>query len=215
MFVAAVFFDVGETLVDETRYWGLWADYLGVPRFTFFAALGAVIERGLHHREVFNIFDSQFNLEQAWEIRRQQGYVYNVLPADFYPDVHNCLKNLKVGGYRIGIAGNQPEECQSVLRDAGIEADWVASSSKWGIEKPSPLFFERLVEETGLPPSSIVYVGDRHDNDMEPAGHAGLIPILIKRGPWAHIQNARDSLSVQAEIRTLEELPAVIEWLRT
>ncbi len=36
----AVVFDVGETLVDETRYWDEWADWLGVPRFTFFAVLG-------------------------------------------------------------------------------------------------------------------------------------------------------------------------------
>ncbi len=38
--------DVGETLIDETRVWSLWADELGVPRLTFLAALGAVIERG-------------------------------------------------------------------------------------------------------------------------------------------------------------------------
>ena len=46
MNVRAVFFDVGETLVDESRMWGEWADWLGVPRFTFFAVLGAVIARG-------------------------------------------------------------------------------------------------------------------------------------------------------------------------
>ena len=31
--------DVGETLIDETRLWSLWADELGVPRATLFAAL--------------------------------------------------------------------------------------------------------------------------------------------------------------------------------
>jgi len=36
-------FDVGETLIDESRMWHEWADILGVPRFTFSAALGAVI----------------------------------------------------------------------------------------------------------------------------------------------------------------------------
>ena len=44
--LAAVFFDVGETLVDETESWGAWADWLGVPRLTFFAALGAVLADG-------------------------------------------------------------------------------------------------------------------------------------------------------------------------
>ena len=31
MTITAVFFDVGETLFDETRLWQLWADWLDVP----------------------------------------------------------------------------------------------------------------------------------------------------------------------------------------
>jgi FMN phosphatase YigB (HAD superfamily) len=46
MRIRAVFFDVGETLIDESRDWGGWADYLGISRLSFFAALGATIERG-------------------------------------------------------------------------------------------------------------------------------------------------------------------------
>src|SRR3712207_6890560 len=49
----SVVFDVGEVLVDETREFGAWADWLGVPRHTFSAVLGAVIARGLDHRETF------------------------------------------------------------------------------------------------------------------------------------------------------------------
>ncbi|GGO86519.1 hypothetical protein GCM10012280_22840 [Wenjunlia tyrosinilytica] len=35
-------FDVGECLVDESREYGTWADWLGVPRHTFSAMFGAV-----------------------------------------------------------------------------------------------------------------------------------------------------------------------------
>jgi FMN phosphatase YigB (HAD superfamily) len=215
MSITAIFFDVGETLVDETRYWGLWADYLGIPRLTFFAALGAVIERGLHHREVFKIFDRDFDLEKANEARRRQGHVYDFLPSDLYLDARDCLQELKASGYKIGIAGNQPEECEAALRHVGIEADWVASSSKWRVEKPSLLFFERLIQETRLPAASIAYVGDRHDNDIEPASRAGLVPIFIKRGPWAYVRDSSDSRSACAQIRTLKELPAIIKRLQT
>ena len=38
--------DVGETLIDETRVWSIWADVLGIPRLTFMAAFGAVVARG-------------------------------------------------------------------------------------------------------------------------------------------------------------------------
>jgi hypothetical protein len=35
-----VFFGVGETIVDESREYGTWADWLGVPRHTFSAVFG-------------------------------------------------------------------------------------------------------------------------------------------------------------------------------
>jgi hypothetical protein len=43
MAIRLVVFDVGGALVDESHLWGEWADWLGVTRLTFFAALGAVI----------------------------------------------------------------------------------------------------------------------------------------------------------------------------
>jgi hypothetical protein len=46
MAVKAVVFDVGETLVDETRQWEEVADASGVPRFTYMALAGAAIARG-------------------------------------------------------------------------------------------------------------------------------------------------------------------------
>ena len=48
MAVRIVVFDVGETLINEERMWGFWADHLGVTRLRFFA----VLERGEHHRRV-------------------------------------------------------------------------------------------------------------------------------------------------------------------
>jgi hypothetical protein len=47
-------FDVGETLVDETRYWCEWAEWLKVPKFTFLVVLGAVIASGRHHRDAIS-----------------------------------------------------------------------------------------------------------------------------------------------------------------
>jgi hypothetical protein len=40
-----VVFDVGETLVDETRSWSALADAAGVTALTLFGALGVLIER--------------------------------------------------------------------------------------------------------------------------------------------------------------------------
>jgi FMN phosphatase YigB (HAD superfamily) len=43
--VTAVVFDVGETLVDETRNWEHAADVAGVPRFTLMALVRAAAAR--------------------------------------------------------------------------------------------------------------------------------------------------------------------------
>ena len=51
----AVFFDLGETLVSEQRSWEAWADWLDVPRDELSAVMRAVIERGEHHRRIFEI----------------------------------------------------------------------------------------------------------------------------------------------------------------
>jgi FMN phosphatase YigB (HAD superfamily) len=50
----AVFFDVGETLVDEERYWRRIAEAIGVRPHVLWAALGATIARGEEHRRVFD-----------------------------------------------------------------------------------------------------------------------------------------------------------------
>ena len=55
MAVKAVFFDVGETLVDETGYWAQHAERLGVTSHVVWAALGATIARGEHHRRIFEL----------------------------------------------------------------------------------------------------------------------------------------------------------------
>src|SRR5690242_7751566 len=47
--------DVGETLIDETRVWSVWAETLGIPTMTFLAAFGAVVDRGLDHASVFDV----------------------------------------------------------------------------------------------------------------------------------------------------------------
>ena len=210
--VRAVFFDVGETLIDETRHWGLWADYLGVSRFTFYAALGTVICQGRHHRDVFDIFRRDFDYNAAWQERLARGEAYEFLPSDFYPDAIPCLRELKRLGYLIGIAGNQPEGCESALRAAGVEADILASSAQWGVEKPSRHFFERIIDASEVPANAIVYVGDHVANDIAPALASGLATIFIRRGPWAYLRGA-GAEEAQAQVETLADVPHVVSAL--
>lgn len=214
MSIKAVFFDVGETLVDETRSWGAWADFLGVPRLTFFACLGAVIGRGEHHRRVFDLVAPGLDLEKARLEKRERGFAETFEAADFYPDAIPCLHDLKSRGLTIGLSGNQPAQAEDVLREMGLPVDLIASSSSWGLEKPDPRFFQKIIEITGFSPSQIAYVGDRLDNDVLPALEAGLVSIFIRRGPWGFLHANRPEVS-RAHIRleSLAELPDLLEGL--
>src|ERR1700759_2688524 len=113
--IRLVCFDVGETLIDETRHWGEWADWMGVPRLTFFAAMGAVIERGWNHRAVFGLLRPGYDVAGGLRDRTEAGYRYGIQQADLYPDALRCLAELHGRGYRLGLAGNQPEAAEAAL----------------------------------------------------------------------------------------------------
>ena len=214
MAIELVAFDVGEVLVDETRMWGEWADWLGVSRLTFFAALGAVIAEGRHHGEVFERLRPGFDLAAARRLRQAQGW--SVLePGDLYPDAGACLKRLRSLGYRVAVAANQPRRMMAASRELGIAADLMACSEEWGVEKPAPAFFRRLIEAAGLPAARIAYVGDRIDNDVLPAQRAGMVGVFLRRGLWGLRQAALpDAARADLTIDSLDALPDAFSRIR-
>ena len=205
--IRAVFFDVGETLVCEDAVWGAWASVYGVPRLTFMGALGAVIERRAHHKEVFRYFGSD---------PAAIGETPHVIgPADLYDDAVPCLRALKAAGYLVGVSGNQPPDVsERLMASLGLDLDVVASSAAWGVEKPDPEFFARVAAAAGLPPEQVAYVGDRVDNDVLPAKQAGLVAVFLRRGPWGYVHAAWPEADV-ADLRldSLAGLPAALAGL--
>src|SRR3989337_1441911 len=113
--IKAVVFDVGECLVDETREYGTWADWLGVPRHTFSAIFGAVIARGEDYRTVFRHFRPDFDLAKERQRRLDAGLGEFFNARDLYPDVRPCLTELKARGLFVGVAGNQTARAGSLL----------------------------------------------------------------------------------------------------
>src|SRR4249919_525294 len=167
MGIRVVVFDVGETLVDEGRLWDGWADYLGAPRHEFRAALEDVIARGEHHHRVFDRFRPQgFDIEAARRDRAARGDNDLFQATDLYTDAVPCLARLRELGFGIGVAANQPAAAAAVLREAGLDADFFATSTSWGVAKPSAAFFQKVIEAAGAPVGAIAYIGDRLDNDV-------------------------------------------------
>ncbi|MFI5779400.1 HAD family hydrolase [Nocardia sp. NPDC051570] len=210
--ISAVVFDVGETLVDETREYGTWADWLGVPRHTFASVFGAIIATGQDYREAFQVFRPGFDLAEEREARAAAGQPEAYGEDDLYPDVRPSLSKLRDMGVWVGIVGNQTVRSGRILRSLQLPTDFIATSDDWGVEKPSPEFFDKLVEVAPCDAHQIVYVGDRIDNDVAPAKVAGMRTAYLQRGPWGWIHRDKPEVAQLSDwkIRDLSELPEIV-----
>ena len=198
-----MFFDVGETLVDEERWWRLLCKRAGLQPHVVWAALGVTIARGEEHDALWG----HLGIERpgGW----WHGLTYGL--DDLYPDAISCLEEIRSLGLRVGVVGNQTEALERWARDSALPADIVSSSASLGVRKPDPRFFEevvRLAEATH--PSEVAYVGDRVDNDVLPALDAGLVAVHVRRGPWGRLQRAPDTVP---SIDSLAELPRALASL--
>lgn len=212
--IRAVVFDVGECLVDETREYGDWADWLGVPRHSFSARFGAVIAEGRDYRETFQEFRPGFDLGEEREKRAADGRAERFGEDDLYADVRPALAALRTSGLWLGIAGNQTLRAGEILRRLFTDdVDLIATSDDWGASKPDVTFFKRVIDAAPVAAAEILYVGDRLDNDIRPAAAAGLRTALIRRGPWALTQWLQpEAVGLPTmRIESLGKLPAAID----
>jgi FMN phosphatase YigB (HAD superfamily) len=188
--VTAVVFDVGETLVDETRNWEHVADACGVPRFTLMALVGAAAARGESPRIVREWLDID-PPRTAFE------------HDELYPDAVPCLRRLKEHGFLVGAVGNMGIQHEDLIRP---HVDFVSSSERWNVEKPASEFFEHVLAAAGRPPAEVAYVGDVVANDIVPSLAAGMVAVHIRRGPWGHLH---EPPAEAIRIRSLSELPGI------
>jgi hypothetical protein len=105
--IEAVVFDVGETLVDETREYGTWADWLGVPRHTFSAVFCAVIALGMDYRDAFQYLRPGFGLDAERARRTDAGKPEWFGEDDLYTDSRPCMAALRDMGVWVGVAGRR------------------------------------------------------------------------------------------------------------
>lgn len=210
--VRAVVFDIGETLMDDSTFWGSWADWCGVPRHTLAVLVGVVTAQGRDNADALKLVKPGFDLIKERAAREAAGCGESITEADLCPDARPALAALREAGLWVGIAGNQTERAGELLRELDLPVDAVATSGEWGAAKPDLRFFERVCTWSGFPAEQIVYVGDHRDNDILAANQAGLLAAHIRRGPWGY-QFAEDpALRAAAtwRIESLAELAPLI-----
>ena len=124
----AVVFDVGETLIDETRMWEQAADAAGVPRFTLMGVLGGLAARGERHRRAWTLL----GVDQAASTWSEE---------DFYPDARPAIQALRSKGLRVAAVGNTPREAN--------HARWLSACEARGL--PSGFEKKPIAVVTGFP----------------------------------------------------------------
>ena len=186
--------------------WEGWARWLGVPASTYFAALGAVIAERRHHHDALRMIRPGIDINAERAKRETAGETTLFTLEHLYPDTLPALQGLAAEGYRLAFCGNTPAAVETLLTGLPVTPDFIGSSAGWGVEKPDPAFFNRIIELAGLPPGEIAYVGDRVDNDVLPALACGLQAVHVLRGPWGVIQAEWPEAQGLPQVRHLTEL---------
>ncbi|MGV9963694.1 HAD family hydrolase [Streptomyces olivaceus] len=210
--IRAVVFDVGETLVRDDRYWAAWADWLSTPRHTVSALVGAVVAQGRDNADALRLIRPGIDVAAEYAARDAAGRGEVLDETDLYDDVRPVLAELRDLGLRVIIAGNQTVRAGELLRALSLPADLIVTSGEWGVAKPAPKFFQKVVEAAQVEPAQTVYVGDHPANDVAPAAAAGLRTAHLRRGPWGHLWADSPQVTDVADWRigTLADLPALL-----
>lgn len=235
-----VFFDIGDTLVDESDF----AHFRHASVFQCLAERGIAASEdqfasdlnNLSMRGRMTLFD-----QLRWFARRGGGstvqamevfrdYIQRVAPQApqrFRPfaDARPTLERLAVATdrdgnpYRLGIIANQPTWIRGRLADWGLlpffEPECVVISDEVGAGKPQPEIFEFALKEAGVAPRDAVMVGNDYIYDIEPAKWLGMSTIWIERDdPYAPgAPPVQDPLAADARIASLNEVPDALARL--
>lgn len=171
-----LFFDVGSTLIDETEcYNHRIRDAIEGTNITF---------------EQFNdklIFFAKQNLKGDIEALKYFGLTktpWHKEDEKPYEETERVLKALREKGYNIGIIANQSMGTEKRLENWGLMKyiKLVVASAEEGVAKPDKEIFLRALRRAECLPENAVMIGDRIDNDIEPAKKLGMKTIWVKQG---------------------------------
>ena len=197
-----LFFDIGSTLVDETKVYD--------DIFQKIAVAGGVSVEEVKTRAIG--FYKQ-NKRGHREVIRLLGVDYPEWPPlyeELYPDTMECLRILKKK-YKLGIIANQIPGAEKRLEEMGIRRyfDVIVSSAEEGVAKPDPRIFNIALIRAGCTPEQAVMIGDRIDNDIVPAKQMGMKTVWIRQGVGRYWNIQGDCETPGYEVNNLSELLSI------
>lgn len=187
--IRAVLFDLDGTLHDRAE---TVRRYLAghVQRFVLpagyaerWAELDDLGYRPKH--EVFALLVQEFDLTHDPEGLLADWYAHSKLGPQLMPGTREVLAELRTRGMRLGLVSNGRREGQrATLAGLGLEDafDTVLISEEVGFGKPDPRIYALALEQLGLPPEAVLFVGDSPVNDVAGPQAAGMRAALFPGG---------------------------------
>ena len=117
----------------------------------------------------------------------------------------DCWRQLAQRGLKLGIASNFDARLEQICRGLKplSECRWLFVSSRLGVRKPNPAFFDAIAKRLNTSPERILLAGDDLSNDYFAAQAAGWQSVLI---------DPSGRHAVERRISTLAELPSLLPF---
>jgi putative hydrolase of the HAD superfamily len=130
-------------------------------------------------------FDRQFADEAAALGHRVPGAdILALLSGEVRPEMVALLDRVKAAGYKVACLTNNIVDSDSTVNWSPYRAevmarfDVIVESSKVGIRKPEPRFYEIACERLGVAPDECVFLDDLGIN-LKPAAQMGMATIKV------------------------------------
>ncbi|MDE6660887.1 MAG: HAD family hydrolase [Anaeroplasmataceae bacterium] len=199
-----IFLDLGSTLIDESecekyRFAHLLNQHNAPTKEVLKRRIYKYVQK---NKSPYKAIVKEFQLTPVeWPIHLER----------IYEDTPYVLGKL-VKKYHLGIIANQSLGTEKRLEKFGIRKyfDIVISSSEVGITKPSLEIFKLALSTAGCSPEEAYMIGDRLDNDIEPAAELNMHTIWVKQGIFA--DSNPDSLEHKPEI-IVDQILKILNFL--
>ena len=225
-----IFFDLGQTLVDEWRF----IDYLDHKLLELLNGFGAKIDirnykavrdNVIRSRKIGNGSTRELIIEVC-SLVSQHGYeriIADRLVDDinegrrklfrFYYDAKPTLRVLSQK-YMLGIIANQSRDILQLLDKFNIKSFFkvIVISSQVNINKPDPRIFQ-LAMDRAKNSKHYIMIGDRLDTDISPANKLGMKTIRYTNSLFRLQEPIDESEMATRIVDRLSEIPNVLQGI--
>ena len=226
-----IFFDLGQTLVDE---WGF-IDYLDYKLLEVLNGFGAKIDlrnyravrdNVIRNRKIGNGSIRELIIEIC-NLITPRGYeriIADRLEFDidegrrklfrFYHDAHQTLGVLSKN-YKLGIIANQSKDILQLLDKFKFRDLFkvIILSSEVNIQKPDPKIFQLAIDLAAKNSKYYVMIGDRLDTDIGPANKLGMKTIRYTNSLFKLQEPIDESEAATYVVNSLSEIPNVLQGI--